>query len=137
MQILRTFRDRASSIWQSAAEEAAAQVSGMTLSAARIDPLTMTATALASAMEDDESFGQAPTLIARKLGLPESALSMVSPLIHSGWRCATLAARLAWAVRHNDSHAVAELQDELKFSTCDPRWVKTAEIFLRYFALNK
>lgn len=138
---LKTFRDRKLSLWQSVVEEqvarttaaagsavAAAAAGGVNFDAVGQQPQAVAATALAAALDEGAPLS-APAPVAQ----PSLAVSLPATLL----RCNQLALRLAWAKVQGDSHAMAQIQDQLSFSNCDVGWAETAEKYLVYFQKNK
>jgi predicted phosphodiesterase len=137
MSLMQTFRDRKLSLWQSVVEERVARTliaaaaggaagavvpGGVSFSVVGDQPMAVAATALAHALHHGVSLSQPPAQAVRGLALSGTV-----------WTCNRLALQLAWAKIQGDLHAVQQLQDALKFSSCDPGWAETVELYLLYF----
>lgn len=64
---------------------------------------------------------------------PADLTAQHGPVVETLWTCAKLAAEILAAKHAGDEAKVAEKQDELKFSTCDPAWALAITQYLRYF----
>jgi Calcineurin-like phosphoesterase len=129
MPLIQTLRDRALSVWQSAANQATATVTGVALSAARANPLAEAATAYA---------------IALSQGLPLAAEAVpvgatLSDKAKDAWQCVHLTYQLALATAHHDEQTAQAITQQLgQFGKCDKKWVtETVEQFLRHFPNNQ
>lgn len=49
------------------------------------------------------------------------------------WDCASLSAQILLAKAKGDHAKAAQLEDDLKFSTCDPSWVEAITDYVEYF----
>src|SRR5262249_7566490 len=136
--MITTFRDRDSSLWQSAVAEIVANQNkeqphlgkrfrGLSKApqlppsweAIRMDPMMMEAT---------ESL-QVAQLRSTELTTTRAAIPLK--------KCSEIALELAWAKINRDEDAIDKLSNELKFSTCDARWLETIETYIGYFKLGK
>ncbi len=141
-------RDRKLSLWQSAVEEVAARQQGTAkpVPGKILGELTVRERLLRQPMV------QAATVLAQTLDPLQAAKVAVSPafaaesasemaalpdFVGQALDCNKLYLRLAWAKLRGDQHEVAKVQQELKYSTCDPAWAETVEVYLSYFKLNK
>jgi hypothetical protein len=52
------------------------------------------------------------------------------------WDCASISAQLLAAKAEGDTAKAAQLEDELKFSTCDPHWIEATTEYIEYFGLE-
>lgn len=52
------------------------------------------------------------------------------------WDCASISAQLLDAKAKGDTAKAAQLEDELKFSTCDPHWIEAITEYVEYFGLD-
>ncbi len=148
----RAVRDRALSLWQSAAEEVSARAAasksppatkaslvsaprtvamaaqpGLDLEAARLN-LAEPAAATALAVSFDKN-RQLPTGAAA----PHAAVAGIGGTLSV---CAKLAFQLAWAKAHGDTVGAQQILDNENFSNCSPNWAETVEQFLLYYQLN-
>lgn len=64
---------------------------------------------------------------------PQGLVAKVGSLVHEIWDCARLTLELLEARRKGDDARMQELQDEFKFSTCDPRWVEAVSQYWKFF----
>ncbi|HKV10215.1 MAG TPA: metallophosphoesterase [Thermoanaerobaculia bacterium] len=52
------------------------------------------------------------------------------------WDCASISAQLLDAKAKGDTAKAAQLEDELKFSTCDPHWIEAITQYVDFFGLD-
>jgi hypothetical protein len=144
---LKTFRDPKTSAWQSVVEEvlrrkqvaAGGPSAGGTNTAApaavgtparpTLDhPVVAAATAAASA-----ALSGIGTTAA-----PPAAASSASPVCCTDDECAHLALQLATAkVEHHPADEIQQLEDSLRFSSCDPLWAEAVADYVRFFDVDR
>jgi predicted phosphodiesterase len=136
--MITTFRDRDSSLWQSAlAEIVAQQNKGQAHLGKRFKGLTKGAQSPPSweAIHADPMVLEATeSLQAMQLRPGELATARAAIPIK---KCGEIALELAWAKINHDEDAIDQLTNELNFSACDPRWAETIETYIGYFKLGK
>jgi len=64
---------------------------------------------------------------------PSGLIAKVGSFVHEIWDCARLALELLNARHKGDDARLQELQDEFKFSTCDPKWVEAISEYWEFF----
>jgi hypothetical protein len=127
---LKTFRDPSLSLWQSVVEEVLRRKEGMGAARPMLDhPVVAAATTAA-----------AHTLsgVATAPAAPPGAGTAAAPAFHTGDECAHLALRLATAkVEERPEAEIQQLEDALRFSTCDPLWAEAVTAYLHFFDVAK
>ena len=64
---------------------------------------------------------------------PHGLIAKAGSFVHEIWDCASMTFEMLKARRHDDGAKLQELQDEFKFSTCDPRWAEAVGQYWRFF----
>jgi calcineurin-like phosphoesterase family protein len=129
---LKTFRDPFLSRWQSAVEAVLHRKEG-----------TGTGGAVARPTLDHPVVAAATTAAAHALSgvatAPAAgAATAAAPACCTDDECAHLALQLAKAkVEHRPEAEIQELEDSLRFSTCDPLWAEAVTEYLHFFDVGK
>jgi hypothetical protein len=114
---ITTFRDPIASIWQNAIHQALAQRQpGVQLNLSSKEPQM---TQFAAALEALQSGKPVPQTSIAGLAIGE---------------CAKLAAEYVWAEITRNTQKAADLENELRFGTCDPLWTIALAIYLAWKA---
>jgi hypothetical protein len=130
---LKTFRDPHVSRWQSVVEEVLNRKEGTGTGGAAARPtLDHPVVAAATAAGSAALSGVATT------AAPASATAAAAPGGCTDSECAHLALQLATAkVEHRPEAEIQQLEDSLRFSTCDPLWAEAVTEYVRYFDVDK
>src|ERR1700733_15187182 len=134
--MITTFRDRDSSLWQSAvAEVVAQQKKGQRHLGKRFSGLAKSAPSIPSweAIHADPMVVEATESLQANQLLPGELVTMKAAIPIK--KCSEIALELAWAKIKNDEDAIHKLTSEFQFITCDPRWFETIETYIGYFKL--
>jgi 3',5'-cyclic AMP phosphodiesterase CpdA len=129
---LKTFRDPAISRWQSIVEEVLSRREGTGGTGTRPNlnhPVVAAATAAGSAALSGMVTTAAPATPAG---------SAAAPVCCTDDECAHLALQLATArVEGRPADEIKQLDDSLRFSTCDPLWAEAVTEYVRFFDVDK
>jgi hypothetical protein len=131
----KTFRDPSASRWQSVVEDLLHRKQGTAAGGAtprpNLDhPVIAAATAAASAALSGISTMAAPSTATS----PAAA----APAPCSDAECAHLALQLATArLEGRPADEIQQLEDSLRFSTCDPLWAEAVTEYIHYFEVDK
>jgi 3',5'-cyclic AMP phosphodiesterase CpdA len=126
---LKTFRDPNLSRWQSVVEEVLRRREGTGATRPTLDHPVVAAAAAAAA----HTLSGIATAPARP-----GAGAAAAPAGNTGGECAHLALRLALAKVEGRLEAeIQELEDSLRFSTCDPLWAEAVTRYLDFFDVAK
>jgi len=134
---LKTFRDPHISRWQSVVEEVLHRKQGTGAGGAATrptldHPVVAAATAAGSAALSGVATAAAPA------ASPATAAAPAAPAACSDDECAHLALQLATAkIEHRPEAEIQQLEDSLRFSTCDPLWAEAVTEYVRYFDVDK
>jgi hypothetical protein len=144
---LKTFRDPKLSTWQSVVEQVirrkqeAAGIATGGIAAAPIPrpglehPVVAAATAAAStALSGIGTTAAAPAASPAAAG----AVTAAAPVGCSDDECAHLALQLATAkLEQHPEDEIQQLEDSLRFSTCDPLWAQAVTDYVHYFDVDR
>ncbi len=131
---LKTFRDPHISRWQSVVEEVLNRKEGTGAGGAATrptldHPVVAAATAAGSAALSGVATAAAPAAAPTTKAAPAGC---------SDDECAHLALQLATAkIEHRPEAEIQQLEDSLRFSTCDPLWAEAVTEYVRYFDVDK
>lgn len=67
---------------------------------------------------------------------PSGLVAKAGSFVHEIWDCARMSLEMLKARRSGDEARLQELQDEFKFSTCDPRWAEAVSEYWKYFGAD-
>jgi hypothetical protein len=90
-------------------------------------PMAATASAVARHIAAGEEVPSAP---------PADLTDKHGPIVESVWDCAKISAELLVAKAEGNTAKAAQLEDDLKFSTCDPHWIEAITDYVEFFGLN-
>ncbi|HET9210195.1 MAG TPA: metallophosphoesterase [Thermoanaerobaculia bacterium] len=129
---LKTFRDPLLSRWQSAVEEVLHRKEGTGTGGAAARPTLdhpVVAAATTAAAHTLSGISTAPAAVAGTAAAPPRCTDD---------ECAHLALQLAKAkAEHRPEAEIQQLQDALRFSTCDPLWAEAVTEYVHYFDVDK
>jgi len=139
----KTFRDPGASRWQSIVEEVLNRKEGTDTGGAAVrpnlnHPVVAAATTAASAALSG-IFTTAATLASSAAAAVTSKVTGTpAPVCCSDDECAHLALQLATAkVEHRPADEIQQLEDSLRFSSCDPMWAEAVTEYVHYFDVDK
>src|ERR1700682_1663426 len=113
---IKTFRNPVAAIWQHAIHKAISQKQPGVEQLSSTQPEMTQFTTAADALQNNQPIPQA-----------DSAGNVIGS-------CAKLAAEYVWAEITRDTLRASELEDELRFGTCDPVWTIALAIYLAWKA---
>src|SRR5262249_14278902 len=116
-----TFRNGVLSIYQSAVEDLAQRVAGRPLTPGNrpgIDNEIVAAGTAAAASRMPNSTGEQPEIAAISTQVKD---------------CAELGLKYLEAQARGDATTAGQIQDEILFSKCDPKWIDTLQQYAKYF----
>jgi Calcineurin-like phosphoesterase len=147
---IKTFRDPQLSTWQSVVEEvlrrkqvAAGAMTTGGIAAAPIPlqrpglehPVVAAATAAVSAVLSGIGTTPAPPAAVPAVA---GAVTAAAAVLCTDDECAHLALQLATAkVEHHPDDEIQQLEDALRFSTCDPLWAEAVTDYVRFFDVDR
>ena len=67
---------------------------------------------------------------------PAGLVTKAGSFVHEVWDCARLSLEMLRARKDGDEDRQQELQDEFKFSTCDPRWAEAISQYWKFFGTD-
>lgn len=130
---LKTFRDPALSRWQSVVEDVLRRKEGTDTGDAASRPTLdhpVVAAATTAAANSLSGVATAPA--------PAGAGTAAAPAGCTDEQCAHIALALAKAkAEHHPADEIQELEDSLRFSTCDPLWAEAVTEYVKYFDVDK
>lgn len=131
MSHIKTHSHPVASVFQSVADKVARQIQerkgGAKGRPTVNDPTVDAAAAVAGYIEAGEDIPSSPTAeLVAKHGAGIKDL----------WDCASISAQLLVAKVEGDTAKATQLEDELKFSTCDPHWIEAITEYVEYFGLE-
>jgi hypothetical protein len=130
---LKTFRDPHVSRWQSVVEEVLNRKEGTGTGGAAVRP-TLDHPVIAAATAAGSAALSGVSTAASTAAAPAKA----APAGCTDAECAHLALQLATAkVEHRPEAEIQQLEDSLRFSTCDPLWAEAVTEYVRYFDVDK
>jgi hypothetical protein len=130
---LKTFRDPALSIWQSAVDNVLHRKEGAATGAAAVRP-TLDHPVVAAATT---AVAHVLSGLGTKSDLPKAGTAE-APTQCTDDQCAHLALQLAKAkAEHHPADEIQQLEDSLRFSTCDPLWAQAVTEYVKYFDVDK
>lgn len=91
------------------------------------DPTVDAAAAVAGYISAGEDVPSSP---------PPELVAKHGQAVQDVWDCASISAQILAAKAKGDTAKAAQLEDELKFSTCDPHWVEAITEYVEYFGLD-
>jgi hypothetical protein len=142
---LKTFRDPKVSTWQSVVEEVlrrkqAAAGAGMTTDGKPLRPTLDHPVVAAATAAGSTSLSGVGTMVAPPATPAAAAASppAAAPVCCSDDECAHLALQLATAkLEHHSEDEIQQLEDALRFSTCDPLWAEAVADYVHFFDVDK
>ncbi|HEY4564915.1 MAG TPA: metallophosphoesterase [Thermoanaerobaculia bacterium] len=136
---LKTFRDPDLSRWQSAVEEVLRRKEGTGTGGAAARPTLdhpVVAAATTAAAHTLSGVATAPAVSSAPAA--PAAGTAAAPVCCTDDECAHLALQLAKAkVEGRPADEIQQLEDSLRFSTCDPLWAQAVTEYVHYFDVDK
>ena len=129
---IKTHSHPVASLFQSLAEDVARRIDQKKGTASNgrptlDNPVVQAAASVASHLEAGEDIpAQPPADVAAKHG----------EAVDTVWDCASLSAKILTARAEGDDAKASQLEDDLKFSTCDPCWIQAVTEYVEHFGLK-
>jgi calcineurin-like phosphoesterase family protein len=132
---LKTFRDPALSRWQSVVEDVLRRKEGTDAGGTAARPTLDHPVVAAATTAAAHALSGIATALAPKAAATTTA---AAPACRTDDECAHLALQLAQAkVEHRPADEIQQLEDSLRFSTCDPLWAEAVTQYVHFFDVDK
>jgi Calcineurin-like phosphoesterase len=118
---LATFRNGILSIYQSAIEDVAQRIAGRQLTPGDRPGI------------ENEIVAAGTAAAASRMPTPTGPQPDIAALSTKVRDCAELGLKFLEAQARGDATTARQIQDEIRFSKCDPRWVDTLQQYAKYF----